>query len=75
MNVEDQLIAAFNDAVEHAAYLLELGDVPDDADEDFRFMVYEERHHCGTCMVNVVLETVWPSLDAYIDYLRCPRLH
>jgi hypothetical protein len=65
---EGMLIAAINDAIDHAAWLFELGDVPDDAEDEFRDLVYEERYHCGTCMVRTVMEVVWPPIEDLIEY-------
>jgi hypothetical protein len=70
---EDQFIAAVNDAVEHAAYLLELGDVPDDAEEGFRDMIWADRYHCGVCTANTVMDVVWDPIARYIDHVRCRR--
>ena len=62
------LIAAINDAIDHAAWLLELGDVPADAESEFRDLVKSGRYHCGTCVVRTVMEAVWPPIEDLIEY-------
>lgn len=52
-----------------AANLMDCADVAD-ADEEAAMDIYEERHHCGTCMVRTVLEEVWPAVDEYVDWLK-----
>lgn len=29
---------------------------------------YEMIYHCGTCTVRYVMEQIWPSIEAYIDF-------
>lgn len=65
---EGMLIAAINDAIDHAAWLMELGDVSDDAEDEFRDLVHKGRHHCGTCTVRTVMEVVWPPIEDLIKY-------
>jgi hypothetical protein len=69
---EEELVELMNDQIARAAYLLNMEDVPADADEDFWSIVHEERYHCGVCTVNTVLETIWPAFYAYIKHVRCP---
>jgi hypothetical protein len=64
----DYLLAIDNSIIE-AARLLELTDVAD-TDEDTIEQMWEDRHHCGTCTTRVVMETVWPSIENYINYVK-----
>lgn len=66
---EDEHLRAIDLSIEDAAVLMDLLDI-DDEDEDARERAYEERFHCGTCMVRTVLETVWPSIQSYVDSLK-----
>ena len=68
-NERERYWAAIHDAIETAALHMDLEDLPDDAPETDYERAYEERHHCGTCVVRSVMEVIWPSIDAYIDYL------
>lgn len=42
---------------------------PDMTDEECENL-YEERFHCGTCVTRAVMETVWPSIEEYIQWLE-----
>jgi hypothetical protein len=57
-----------NAAVLEAGRLLDLEDVDLD-DEDARNNAYVERHHCGVCTVNTVMEVVFPAINDYINFL------
>jgi hypothetical protein len=59
-----------DESVIKAGQILELQDFDDDDWSDDRDARYEDIYHCGTCTVRVVLETVWPSIEAYIDYMK-----
>jgi hypothetical protein len=66
---EDQFLVAIDKAVEEAARLMEIQDAMDVESEEYE-MLLEARHHCGTCMVRTVMETVWPEVEKYINYLK-----
>jgi hypothetical protein len=59
-------------AISKAANVMELGDVYDggEPDDDSYEDVWEARHHCGTCQVRTVMETVWPAIEDYIEHLK-----
>ena len=59
-----------DEAVVKAGQILELTEFEDADWSDDRDERYEEIYHCGTCTVRVVLETVWPAIEAYIDYSK-----
>lgn len=65
---ESDYIASIDSAVQRAAAILDLVDVQEEDDEDID-LAYEERFHCGTCIVRTVMDEVWPSIEAYIDFL------
>ena len=69
MKTELDYERAIDAAIREAENLMEMVDV-DDADEEERERVYEERFHCGTCIVRTVLEQVWPAVDEYIEHLK-----
>lgn len=59
-------------AIAQAARLMDMIDVSElpDLDEEAIESICEERHHCGTCEVRTVMEAVWPSIEAYIEWVR-----
>ena len=59
-----------DESVIKAGQILELTEFEDDDWSDDRDERYEAIYHCGTCTVRVVLETVWPAIEAYIDYSK-----
>lgn len=66
---EHDYLLSIDASIIEAARLLELTDVADE-DEDAIHEMWEERHHCGTCTTRIVMETVWPTIEAYIDYVK-----
>ena len=67
---EQHYLRLIDESVVKAAQILELQDFDDDDWSDSRDDRYEEIYHCGTCTVRVVLETVWPAIEAYVDYSK-----
>ena len=66
---EDHLLMMIDEAIKEAAQVMELHDL-DQYDEELLESAYEERFHCGTCIVRTVLEQVWPSVENYVKYLK-----
>lgn len=57
-------------AVIEAGKKMDCSDVsPDMSDEECE-LVYEQRFHCGTCVTRAVMETVWPPIEEYIEWLE-----
>ena len=71
-SIQEKFIYAIDDKIKEAGDIMDLADLTDDeADNpDVYDTVYEERFHCGKCVVRTVMETVWPSVDEYMDYLE-----
>lgn len=65
---EEDYIAAIDHAIVKAGQLMDMADAPDDEGE-YESM-FEDRFHCGTCVTRTVMETVWPSIQSYIDWLK-----
>jgi hypothetical protein len=63
-----EFLEAIDKAIISAAELLDMQDCDDDDDE--YDLLLESRHHCGTCETRTVMETVWPSIENYINYLK-----
>ncbi len=64
---EMNYLTVIDEAVMAAAQLMDLVDALDEDDyEDLS----DERFHCGTCVVRTVMETVWPSIEKYIEYCK-----
>lgn len=63
---ENSMLQDIDRSIEDAGRILDM----DDATEENYEELYENRYHCGTCTVRVVMETVWPSVDAYISFLK-----
>ena len=57
-------------AVEEAGRKMDCLDIDSDASEEEAEQIYEDRFHCGTCVVRTVMETVWPSVENYVDWLE-----
>lgn len=71
-DVEASFIAAIDAAVRRAEFVMDLGDVPDEGDaasDEAGMLAFEERFHCGTCVVRTVMDEVWPPIESYINYL------
>lgn len=66
---EQAFLDAIDASVKQAESLMDLNDLDDVSDEDYE-AVQEERLHCGICMTRTVMEAVWPSVEAYIDWLK-----
>ena len=61
---------SIDDSFVAAARIMECSDLDWEGDEEQSQDEYEARHHCGTCQVRAVMETVWPPIQAYIDWLK-----
>lgn len=70
--IQEKFIYAIDDRVVEAGKILDMADLTEEESEnpDTYDSVYEERFHCGVCTVRTVMETVWPSVDEYLDYLE-----
>jgi hypothetical protein len=70
MLTDDHLLLLKNldDAIIEAAKFMDLADVNEDSDD--YDTVWEDRYHCGTCVVRSVMEVVWPSIDELITSLE-----
>lgn len=66
---ETDFIKSIDQAIVQAGELMSMNDVNYDDDEDAYDQIYEQRFHCGTCVVNSVFEVVWPSINDYIMFL------
>jgi len=60
---------AIDAAIKDAEGLMNMTDVADGPEEEYE-SAYEERFHCNICVVRSVMETVWPSIEAYITALE-----
>ena len=65
---EMKYMVAVDEAIKQAAKVMELEDLDEDMDEDEKDSIYEDRFHCGTCMVRTVMETIWPDLNNLMDF-------
>lgn len=71
MPTDDEFREEIDLAITRAGFLMDMGDfahLEEDTDESLDAM--EARFHCGTCVVRTVMETVWPSIENYIEYLQ-----
>ncbi len=65
---EVKYLNAVDTAIKRAAVVMELADIDEDeSSEDFD-SIYEDRFHCGTCIVRTVLDEIWPELNNLMDY-------
>lgn len=65
---ELKYLTAVDEAIKRAAVVMELGDIEEDESSDDFDSIYEERFHCGTCMVRTVLDEIWPDLNNLMDF-------
>jgi hypothetical protein len=65
---ELKYLTAVDEAIKRAAVVMELGDIEEDESSDDFDSIYEERFHCGTCMVRTVLDEIWPDLSNLMDF-------
>lgn len=85
LTLEEAHLRRIDAAIAEAERVMDLADIteasldipegatPEDVEmalEEAHMRAYEDRFHCGTCTVRTVLETVWPSIEAYIEYLK-----
>lgn len=69
MLTEEDHLQAIDEAIVRAAQVMDLEDVAE-LDDERLSDIYEERHHCGVCIVRTVMETVWPSMEEYIESIK-----
>lgn len=71
-SIQETFIYAIDAKIVEAGEIMDLADLTDDEvdNADVHDTVYEERYHCGKCVVRTVMETVWPSVDEYLDFLE-----
>ena len=68
---EKSMLLLIDEGIRKAEQKMDMADAPDD-DESFEEAeaLYEARYHCGVCVVREVMETVWPPVEAYIEFLQ-----
>lgn len=60
-----------DEAIKRTGQLLDFADVDDEGMTDEQIAdIYDDRHHCGVCITRFVMESVWPSVERYIDALK-----
>lgn len=71
-SIQEKFVLAIDERIKEAGRIMDLGDLTDEEadNQEIQDTVYEERFHCGVCIVRTVMETVWPSIEEYIDYLE-----
>ena len=71
-SVQKNMLLAIDAKIVEAAKVMELADIDEEYPDDQELLdsVYEERFHCGTCIVTNVMETVYPAIGEYFDYLE-----
>ena len=71
-SVQKNMLLAIDAKIVEAARVMELADIDEEHPDDQELLdsVYEERFHCGTCIVTNVMEVVYPPISDYFDYLE-----
>lgn len=71
-SIQEKFVLAIDERIKEAGRIMDLGDLTDEEadNQEIQDTVYEERFHCGVCVVRTVMETVWPSIEEYLDYLE-----
>lgn len=67
---QDEYLKKIDEAIIHAAKIMNLDDLDAEKDEEQYETEWEARFHCGTCVVRTVMDLVWPSIDEYITALE-----
>lgn len=67
---EKTLLQALDEAIKVAGKKMDLDDIADDAPDGEQDSIYEERFHCGTCIVRSVLDTIWVDMERLMDFYR-----
>ena len=65
---EKELLFAVDAAIVRAGEIMEMADLPEGTTEDEYEAYYEQRFHCGKCIVSTVMETIWDDMKNLIDY-------
>ena len=65
---EMQYLRAVDEAIKKAGEIMDLADLAEDIDPEEADSIYEDRFHCGKCIVRTVMETIWDDLSALMDY-------
>lgn len=73
MNSEEEFLENIDKAIVQAAFVMDGADFSEELEDEEIMNLMEDRHHCGTCQVRTVMETVWPSVEEYIDWLKAER--
>ena len=70
LKTEQEFLEKIDESFDKAARVLELADLPDQLGEADLEQFYEDRHHCGPCMVRTVMDVVWPTVEEYVNWLK-----
>lgn len=65
---EIRYLRAVDEAIKRAGEIMDLEDLAEDIDPEEADSIYEDRFHCGKCIVRTVMETIWDDLSALMDY-------
>jgi hypothetical protein len=61
-------------AIERAGSIMDLDDLEYDETSEKSMLEYESewenRFHCGKCVVRTVMEEIYPAIDEYILFLK-----
>lgn len=64
-----KFLTAVDEAIKRAGAIMDLEDLDEDEiGPDEYDSIYEDRFHCGKCIVRTVMETIWDDLSALMDY-------
>ena len=71
LDTQEKLLIDIDNSIIKAASMVDsLG--YDESEDPFNEYDYDDHYemiyHCGTCTVRYVLEQIWPSIEAYIDF-------
>lgn len=64
----DQYLEKIDAAFIQAGKIMDLDDL-DPESEEYE-SEWENRYHCGVCVVRTVMESVWPAVEEYITALE-----
>lgn len=73
VKTEEDFLEQIDESLVQAAKVLDMADLADGLSEDEYESIFEGRHHCGTCQVRAVMETVWPSIEEYVEWLSAKK--
>jgi hypothetical protein len=66
---QDEYLKKIDAAIIEAGKIMDLDDLDPDKEDEYE-SEWENRYHCGVCVVRTVMEAIWPSVEEYVEALE-----